>query len=84
MALWAHSAGSFGWSGLMSGLGFVRCAPGRALVLGPILFLVFVGGLPRVIRSSVRRQLCPVWEHVLNSGLFGHAGEPRWLGAVGG
>ena len=41
----------------------------RGLDWGPILFLVFVGGLPRVIGSSVHRQLCPVWEHVFDSGL---------------
>ena len=56
----------------------------RGLDWGPILFLVFVGDLPRVIGSSVHRQLCPVWEHVFYSGLFGTAGEPCWLGTVGG
>ena len=36
-----------------------------------------------VIRSSVHRQLCPVWEHVFNSGLFGPAGELAGFGRWG-
>ena len=47
----AHSTSSFRWSSLRFSPSVIRCTQG--LVLGPILFLMFIYDLPYNIRSSV-------------------------------
>ena len=58
LALWAHSTSSFRWSSLRSSPSFIRCTPGVGFRTDLVPY--FIIDLPDNIRSSVRRQLCPV------------------------